>query len=225
LLAAVRSGSAASLLSVNQTVERSPSRFSAVPREDDSDAYCLCARDRHASLAPREYLPARARYGAAVGPAAGSICIWRRSPDALVGGRMPVAGRRAMAVQSCRSPRAAAPMTACWSSYSWSYRHACGFPIHRLARIGCAARPAWDCRLSGPKPSDAIHRSDSFAHPIRRVFGTLVFYAREHVEMPPARRHAAGAHRVDLRDRRTRFYSTIRRHPALPRTASNYLQS
>ncbi len=29
------------------------------------------------------------------------------------------------------------------------------------------------------------YTADSFAQPIRRVFGTIVFRAREHVDMPP----------------------------------------
>ena len=63
-------------------------------------------------------------------------------------------------------------------------RHARGLrdPPARL-RPG-AARAAWDC---GYPDASAItqYTAESFAQPIRRVFGTIVFRAREHVDMPP----------------------------------------
>ncbi|MEQ9125556.1 MAG: proton-conducting transporter membrane subunit, partial [Alphaproteobacteria bacterium] len=44
--------------------------------------------------------------------------------------------------------------------------------------------PPWDCGF--PEPSSAAqYTADSFAQPIRRVFGQIVFRAREEVEMPP----------------------------------------
>ena len=71
--------------------------------------------------------------------------------------------------------------------------------IHRFASRALRRAPAWDCGF--PYPSTrAQYTAGSFAQPIRRVFGTLVFRAREHVEMPlpgdsrPARFH------VELRD-------------------------
>ena len=58
------------------------------------------------------------------------------------------------------------------------------FGIHRLASKGVRRGPAWDCGY--PDPSTLTQYSaSSFAQPIRRVFGTLVFRARETVEMPP----------------------------------------
>ncbi len=58
------------------------------------------------------------------------------------------------------------------------------FGIHRLASKGVRRGPAWDCGY--PDPSTATqYTASSFAQPIRRVFGTLVFRARESVEMPP----------------------------------------
>ena len=42
----------------------------------------------------------------------------------------------------------------------------------------------WDCGF-GEVPANAQYSANSFAQPIRRVFGTLVFRARETVEMPP----------------------------------------
>ena len=56
--------------------------------------------------------------------------------------------------------------------------------IHRLASDRLRRGPAWDCGY--PDPSSVTqYTASSFAQPIRRVFGTLVFRAREHVEMPP----------------------------------------
>jgi NADH:ubiquinone oxidoreductase subunit 5 (subunit L)/multisubunit Na+/H+ antiporter MnhA subunit len=56
--------------------------------------------------------------------------------------------------------------------------------IHRLAANGARRGPAWDCGY--PDPSlKTQYSASSFAQPIRRVFGTLVFRASEEVEMPP----------------------------------------
>ena len=56
--------------------------------------------------------------------------------------------------------------------------------IHRFAARGIRRAPPWDC---GFPDSDPItqYTAGSFAQPIRRVFGTLVFQAREQVAMPP----------------------------------------
>src|SRR4029079_17218480 len=42
----------------------------------------------------------------------------------------------------------------------------------------------WDCGYPDPTPITQ-YSADSFAQPIRRVFGTVVFRAREQIEMPP----------------------------------------
>jgi hydrogenase-4 component B len=56
--------------------------------------------------------------------------------------------------------------------------------IHRLASDRLRRAPAWDCGF--PDGSPAIqYTASSFSQPIRRVFGTLVFGAREIGEMPP----------------------------------------
>jgi formate hydrogenlyase subunit 3/multisubunit Na+/H+ antiporter MnhD subunit len=58
---------------------------------------------------------------------------------------------------------------------------------------------AWDCGF--PDPSTATqYTGASFAQPIRRVFGTMVFHAREHVEMPPPGDMHAARFQVSLRD-------------------------
>jgi hydrogenase-4 component B len=56
--------------------------------------------------------------------------------------------------------------------------------IHRFASHALRRGPAWGCGFSDPTPA-AQYSGGSFAQPIRRVFGTMVFRARDHVEMPP----------------------------------------
>ena len=58
------------------------------------------------------------------------------------------------------------------------------FAIHRLASHAVRRGPAWDCGFPEPSPATQ-YTAGSFAQPIRRVFGTLIFRARERVEMPP----------------------------------------
>jgi len=56
--------------------------------------------------------------------------------------------------------------------------------IHGFATRGARRGPAWDCGYPDPRP-ETQYTASSFAQPIRRVFGTLVFRAREDVTMPP----------------------------------------
>jgi len=58
------------------------------------------------------------------------------------------------------------------------------FAIHRLASDRLRRGPAWDCGYPDPSPATQ-YTASSFAQPIRRVFGTSMFRARELVEMPP----------------------------------------
>jgi formate hydrogenlyase subunit 3/multisubunit Na+/H+ antiporter MnhD subunit len=58
------------------------------------------------------------------------------------------------------------------------------FAIHRLASNRIRRGAIWDCGFPDPSPVTQ-YSGDSFAQPIRRVFGTLVFRAREIGEMPP----------------------------------------
>jgi hydrogenase-4 component B len=55
--------------------------------------------------------------------------------------------------------------------------------IHRFASRAVRRGPAWDCGFPDPSPATQ-YTADSFAQPIRRVFGEVVFLAREHVDMP-----------------------------------------
>ena len=74
-------------------------------------------------------------------------------------------------------------------------QRAAGVPVHRGVRLAGrrrdpsprlqrrAARAGVGLRLSRRQPGDPIYR-ESFAQPIRRVFGTFAFRARERVDMP-----------------------------------------
>ncbi len=57
--------------------------------------------------------------------------------------------------------------------------------IHRYASNKLRRGPAWDCGYPPDSSPATQYTASSFAQPIRRVFGTLVFRAREEVEMPP----------------------------------------
>ncbi len=71
--------------------------------------------------------------------------------------------------------------------------------IHRFASRALRRAPAWDCGF--PDPSVATqYTAGSFAQPIRRVFGTTVFAAREEVEMPPPGSLAPARFRVTISD-------------------------
>jgi formate hydrogenlyase subunit 3/multisubunit Na+/H+ antiporter MnhD subunit len=56
--------------------------------------------------------------------------------------------------------------------------------IHRFASDRLRRAPAWDCGYPDPSPTTQ-YSAASFAQPIRRVFGTVIFRAREDVDMPP----------------------------------------
>jgi NADH:ubiquinone oxidoreductase subunit 5 (subunit L)/multisubunit Na+/H+ antiporter MnhA subunit len=56
--------------------------------------------------------------------------------------------------------------------------------IHRFASRALRRAPAWDCGFPDPRPQTQ-YTSGSFAQPIRRVYGAVVFGARETVIMPP----------------------------------------
>jgi hypothetical protein len=58
------------------------------------------------------------------------------------------------------------------------------FAIHRLASDRLRRAPPWDCGYPDSSPATQYSAS-SFAQPIRRVFGTVVFRAKEHVDLPP----------------------------------------
>ncbi len=74
------------------------------------------------------------------------------------------------------------------------------FVIHRLASRALRRSDPWDCGFPDPSPTTQ-YSAGSFAQPIRRVFGTLVFAAREHVDMPPPGSMRPARFEVVLRDR------------------------
>jgi formate hydrogenlyase subunit 3/multisubunit Na+/H+ antiporter MnhD subunit len=72
--------------------------------------------------------------------------------------------------------------------------------IHRLASDKVRRAPAWDCGY--PDVSVATqYTASSFAQPIRRVFGSVVFGARELGEMPPPGDVRPARLTVELHDR------------------------
>jgi len=56
--------------------------------------------------------------------------------------------------------------------------------IHRFASAALRRAPAWDCGFPDPSPATQ-YSAESFAQPIRRVFGAVAFVARERIDMPP----------------------------------------
>ena len=73
------------------------------------------------------------------------------------------------------------------------------FFIHALASRKVRRGPPWDCGFPDASPATQ-YTASSFAQPIRRVFGTVVFRARDHVEMPPPGSMQAARFDVDLHD-------------------------
>jgi formate hydrogenlyase subunit 3/multisubunit Na+/H+ antiporter MnhD subunit len=71
--------------------------------------------------------------------------------------------------------------------------------VHRYASRSLRRAPAWDCGFPDPDPR-AQYTAGSFAQPIRRVFGTLLFRAREHVDMPAPGDRRPAILRVEMRD-------------------------
>ena len=55
--------------------------------------------------------------------------------------------------------------------------------VHRLASRAVRRTPAWDCGFPDPTPASQ-YTAVSFAQPMRRVFGTVVFRSSETVDMP-----------------------------------------
>jgi hypothetical protein len=73
------------------------------------------------------------------------------------------------------------------------------YVLHRWASHAVRRSPAWDCGFPDASPITQ-YTAGSFAQPIRRVFGSFVFHARETVDMPsPGRTRPARFH-VYMRD-------------------------
>ena len=73
------------------------------------------------------------------------------------------------------------------------------YAIHRLASDKLRRAPPWDCGYPDPDPA-IQYTASSFAQPIRRVYGTTVFAAREIGEMPPPGSAAPARLHVELHD-------------------------
>jgi formate hydrogenlyase subunit 3/multisubunit Na+/H+ antiporter MnhD subunit len=73
------------------------------------------------------------------------------------------------------------------------------FAIHRLASDKIRRGPAWDCGYPDSSPATQ-YTASSFAQPIRRVYGTTVFHAREVGDMPPPGAVRPARLTVEVRD-------------------------
>jgi formate hydrogenlyase subunit 3/multisubunit Na+/H+ antiporter MnhD subunit len=71
--------------------------------------------------------------------------------------------------------------------------------IHRFASHAARRVPAWDCGFPDPSPATQ-YTAGGFAQPIRRVFGEVVFLARDKVEMPPPGDQGTARLTITLRD-------------------------
>ncbi|HTZ02414.1 MAG TPA: hydrogenase 4 subunit B, partial [Xanthobacteraceae bacterium] len=71
--------------------------------------------------------------------------------------------------------------------------------IHRFASSRLRRAPAWDCGYPDASPATQ-YSATSFAQPIRRVFGSVVFAARETTRMPAPGDTRPAWLKVELRD-------------------------
>jgi formate hydrogenlyase subunit 3/multisubunit Na+/H+ antiporter MnhD subunit len=96
--------------------------------------------------------------------------------------------------------------------------------VHRYASRAVRRGPAWDCGFPDANPATQ-YTADSFAQPIRRVFGETVFQARERVEMPPPGAAHPARLTVSLRDLVWEaLYAPIARGLAVATEKLNHLQ-
>ncbi|HEV8027775.1 MAG TPA: hydrogenase 4 subunit B [Stellaceae bacterium] len=73
------------------------------------------------------------------------------------------------------------------------------FVIHRFASNRVRRSAPWDCGFPDPRP-ETQYTSSSFAQPIRRIFGSAAFAAREHIDMPLPGDTRPARFEVSLRD-------------------------
>lgn len=100
-----------------------------------------------------------------------------------------------------------APVAASRSAYSGVIVFAlivgaCAITTFVVRAVGSARTrraPAWDCGFPNSSPATQ-YTADSFAEPIRRVFGSIVFHARETVEIPQPGDTGAARFHVSMRD-------------------------
>jgi NADH:ubiquinone oxidoreductase subunit 5 (subunit L)/multisubunit Na+/H+ antiporter MnhA subunit len=77
--------------------------------------------------------------------------------------------------------------------------------VHRLSERRTRRGPAWDCGFPDPSPVTQ-YTASSFAQPLRRVYGTVVFSAQETVTMPPPGDRAPAQFSVTLVDHPWRVF-------------------
>ncbi|MGE5149897.1 MAG: hydrogenase 4 subunit B [Rhodospirillaceae bacterium] len=77
--------------------------------------------------------------------------------------------------------------------------------VHRLSERRTRRGPAWDCGFPDPSPATQ-YTASSFAQPLRRVYGTVAFTARETVVMPPPGDRAPAHFSVALVDHAWRVF-------------------
>jgi formate hydrogenlyase subunit 3/multisubunit Na+/H+ antiporter MnhD subunit len=95
---------------------------------------------------------------------------------------------------------------------------------HRLGTDRVRRGPAWDCGYPDPRPATQYSAS-SFAQPLRRVFGTTLFHARERVEMPEPGDPAPARFTVSLSDLAwNRLYAPVADFIAFTTERANALQ-
>jgi len=119
--------------------------------------------------------------------------------QALIGDSMPV--------QATHPWLSITPVAAARSSYNGllvfvfiaASASLTAFVIHRFASRAVRRAPPWDCGFPNADPATQ-YTAGSFAQPIRRVYGTLVFRAREEIDMPPPGAMRAARLRITLRD-------------------------
>ena len=98
------------------------------------------------------------------------------------------------------------------------------FFIHNFASRKVRRSPAWDCGFPDPSPATQ-YTAGSFAQPIRRVFGTMIFHAREKVEMPRPGDLQPARFSVGLRDLVwDLFYAPIEKGISFAASRMNHLQ-
>jgi len=73
------------------------------------------------------------------------------------------------------------------------------FCIHRLASDKLRRSAAWDCGFVDPRP-ETQYTASSFAQPIRRIFGSVAFAARERIDMPAPGDPRPARFEVTMRD-------------------------
>ena len=101
----------------------------------------------------------------------------------LVGGRMPAqAGNAWLSIAPVAQSRSSYNGLLVFLFIAVSASLAASF-IHRFASDALRRAPPWDCGAPDASPATQ-YSAESFAQPIRRVFGAVAFVVRERIDMP-----------------------------------------